>query len=254
MWAQGDYPAVARLLEPGAVALADICNIRPGMRVLDVAAGTGNFALVAAGRGAEVTAIDLTPHMIELGRARTEAAGVEIAWLEGDAEELSLPDAGFDLVASVFGAMFAPRPERVAAEMFRVCRDGGRVAMANYNHDGFLGSMADLFSRYTTPLPFELASPFEWGERSVVEQRFRGLASHLQIQMDTLTMSFEGVDAGFDFWERTNAPTIALRATVPAERYANFQLDAKELMTRLNVAAEGSLVLSSSYVRVLARR
>src|SRR5262245_49566699 len=167
MWAQGDYPAVALLLEPGALALADLCDIRSGMQVLDVAAGTGNFALVASARGAEVTAVDLTPHMIELGRARAEAAGLDIEWLEGDAEELPCPDAAFDLVASVFGAMFAPRPERVAAELFRVCRDGGAVAMASYNRDGFLGSMADLFARYSTPLPFELPSPFAWGEPSV---------------------------------------------------------------------------------------
>ena len=254
MWAQGDYPAVALLLEPCAVKLADACGIQPGMKVLDVAAGNGNFALAAAALGADVTACDLTPHMVELGRARTEAAGRKIEWREGDAEELPFPDQGFDLVASVFGAMFAPRPDRVASELFRVCREDGLVAMANYNRDGFLGSMADLFARYSTPLPFEVPSPFEWGDGLVVERRFDGLAGQLTVQPDTLTMRLQSVESGFDFWERTNAPTIALRATVPPERYAEYQGDAKRLMAALNTASDGSLALNSSYLNVLARK
>ena len=120
MWAQGDYPAVSLLLQPCAAGLAALCDIGSGLKVLDVAAGTGNFALAAAARGAKVTACDLTPHMVDLGRARTEAEGREIEWLEGDAEELPFADQSYDLVASVFGAMFAPRPERVAAELCRV--------------------------------------------------------------------------------------------------------------------------------------
>ena len=247
MWAQGDYPAVALLLEPCAEKLADLCGIRPGTRVLDVAAGTGNFALEAVARGAEVTACDLTPHMVELGRARTSAAASQVDWVEGDAEELEFDDRSFDIVASVFGAMFAPRPDRVAAEMFRVCRDGGLVAMANYSSDGFLGSMAQLFVEYSTPLPFELPSPFEWGDPVLVERRLDGLASQVEIQPDVLTMSFAGVDAGFEFWERTNAPTIALRFTLPPERYAEFQRDTRNLMATMNVASDGSLRLDSSY-------
>ena len=253
MWAQGDYPAVALFLEPSALDLADLCGIRPGMKVLDVAAGNGNFALCAARRGAVTTACDLTPHMIELGRARTEAVGLEIEWLEGDAEELPFPDQSYELVASVFGAMFAPRPDRVAAEMFRVCREGGLVAMANYSGDGFLGSMSKLFARYSTPLPFELPSPFEWGDPAMARKRLGPFASSVDVQADTLTMRFEGVGAGFEFWERTNAPTIALRATIPPERYLDFQRDAKELMATMNVANDGSLHLNSSYLRVLAR-
>src|SRR5438552_666097 len=127
MWAQGDYAAVAQMLEPHAVKLAGLCDIGPGMRVLDVAAGNGNFALAAAGQGAKVTACDLTPRMIDLGRARSEAAGLDIEWIEGDAEALPLPDGSFDLVASVFGAMFAPQPQLVARrlmEEMNASRDG----------------------------------------------------------------------------------------------------------------------------------
>ncbi len=253
MWAQGDYAAVAQMLEPYAVKLAGLCDIGPGMRVLDVAAGNGNFALAAAGQGAKVTACDLTPRMIEMGRARSEAAGLDIDWIEGDAEALPLPDGSFDLVASVFGAMFAPQPQLVARELFRVCRGRGLVAMANYAPEGFLGSMSALFTRYSNPLPYELPSPFEWGESAVVKRRFGGLAGEVEVQPDTLTMRFDSVDAGMEFWERTNAPTIALRMTLPAERYLDFQRDARKLMEEINALSDGRLELESSYLMVLAR-
>lgn len=253
MWAQGDYVAVARLLEPAAIKLADATQISPGMRVLDVAAGNGNFALAAAERGAKVTAVDLTPRMIELGRARSEAAGYDVEWVRGDAEQLPIADESYDLVATVFGAMFAPQPDAVASELFRACRDDGLVAMANYRSEGFLSSMADLFAQYSTPLPFQLPSPFAWGDSDVVRRRFAGLAGGVEIQADTLTMGFESVDEGWDFWERTNAPTIALRRTLPPERYAEFRRDARLLMEKMNASSEG-LELNSSYVNVLARR
>jgi SAM-dependent methyltransferase len=253
MWALGDYPAVARLLEPAALALAKACRIRPGTRVLDVAAGNGNFALAAAERGGRVIACDLTPHMIELGRGRSEAAGRDVEWLIDDAEHLSFPDGSFDLVASTFGAMFAPRPELVAGELLRVCRDGGLIAMANYSWEGFLGGMAKLFATYSTRLPFDLPSPFEWGDPDVVARRLER-ATDVDVRPGRLTWTFASVDEGLDFWEATNAPTIALKATVAPERYANFRGEARRLMEDLNESRDGGLDLNSSYLSVLARR
>ena len=250
MWAQGDYAAVAQMLEPYAIKLAGLCDIGPGMRVLDVAAGNGNFALAAAGQGAKVTACDLTPRMIEMGRARSEAAGLDIEWIEGDAEALPLPDGSFDLVASVFGAMFAPQPQLDRRHHMEVTH---LVAMANYAPEGFLGSMSALFTRYSNPLPYELPSPFEWGESAVVKRRFEGLAGQVEVQPDTLTMRFDSVDAGMEFWERTNAPTIELRMTLQAERYLDFQRDARRLMEEMNASRDGRLELDSSYLMVLAR-
>lgn len=252
MWSQGDYTAVAAQLEPCARKLAGMCAIGPGTKVLDVGAGSGNFAVAAAERGGDVIASDLTPRMIELGRARTSAAGLDIEWRDGDAEQLPFADGQFDLVVSVFGAMFAQRPDRVAHEMFRVCRDGGQVAMANYSREGFLGAMSDLFARYSTPLPFDLPSPFEWGDPDVVRRRFDGIASALDVQPETLTMTWPSVDEGLEFWERTNAPTIALKLTQPPERYEAFRRDARELMEKMNASRKGTLELSSSYVNVLA--
>ena len=216
--------------------------------------GNGNFALAAAASGARVTACDLTPRMLEMGRARSEAAGRVIEWIEGDAEELPFPDGRFELVASVFGAMFAPSPDLVARELFRVCSDGGTVAMANYSADGFLAGMSKLFARYSTPLPLDIPSPFEWGDPAVMKRRFDGLASEVEVHSETLTMSFESVDAGLEFWERTNAPTIALRMTVPPERYVEFQGEARQLMEAMNSSSAGRLELNSSYLNVLGRR
>src|SRR5712692_3754075 len=148
MWSLGDYSRLAEVLEPHAEALADACDISRGATVLDIAAGNGNFALAAARRGATVTATDITPRMVELGRARTAAVG-NMTWHEADAEHLPFPDASYDVVASVFGAMFAPQPQLVSPEMFRVARPGGLVAMANYSPGGYLGRMSALIGSFS---------------------------------------------------------------------------------------------------------
>ncbi len=207
MWSLGDYRDVARYLQPHAEALAVAADIRRGMDVLDVAAGNGNFAIVAAQRGANVMASDLTPKMIELGRARTAAEGLEIDWQEADAEQLPFPDDQYDVVASVFGAMFAPRPDRVAAELFRVAKPGGVVAMANYSSAGFLGSFADLLIKFSLAPPggADLPSPFAWGDPEEVRRRFEGMTSSLRMESRTVRFTFPSLEAGFDFWERTNA-------------------------------------------------
>jgi SAM-dependent methyltransferase len=254
MWSLGDYRDVARYLQPHAEALAVAADIRPGMDVLDVAAGNGNFAMAAAQRGAHVTASDFTPKMIELGRARTAAEGLNIDWQEADAEQLPFPDDRYDVVASVFGAMFAPRPERVAAELFRVVKPGGLVAMANYAHEGFLGSFADLLVKYSPAPPggADLPSPFEWGDPSEVRRRFDGKASSLRLETRIVRFAFPSVDAGFAFWERTNPPLMALKTMLPPERYQLLRTEGAGLMRTMNVATDDRLALDSEYLSVIA--
>ena len=254
MWSLGDYRDVARYLQPHAEALAVAADIQPGMHVLDVAAGNGNFAIAAAQRGAHVTATDLTPKMIELGRARTAAESIDIDWQEADAEQLPFPDASYDIVASVFGAMFAPRPERVAAELFRVVRPGGLVAMANYAHQGFLGSFADLLVKYSLAAPggAELPSPFEWGEPTEVRHRFDGKASSLRLETRIVRFAFPSVEIGFAFWERTNPPLMALKMMLPPKRYQLVRTEGAGLMRTMNVATDGRLALDSGYLSVIA--
>jgi SAM-dependent methyltransferase len=254
MWSLGDYRDVARYLQPHAEALAIAADIRPGMDVLDVAAGNGNFAVAAAQRGAHVMASDLTPKMIELGRARTAAEGFDIDWQEADAEQLPFPDAFYDVVGSVFGAMFAPRPDRVAVELFRVVKPAGIVAMANYGQTGFLGSFTDLLLKYSLAPPggVPLPSPFEWGDPAAVRRRFDGRASTLRLETRTVRFVFPSVDAGFAFWERTNPPLMALKTMLPPERYEQLRLEGAALMRTMNGETDGSLVLDSEYLSVIA--
>lgn len=251
MWSLGDYPALAKLLEPPARLLAAGLDLHQGVKVLDVAAGNGNFAIAAAERGAMVTACDIAPAMLELGRERSTAAGLPIEWQEADAEELPFPDGSFDVVASVFGAIFAPRPERVAKEMFRVARPGGKVAMANYAERGFLGAFARLMARYSRPAPFPMPSPFEWGDEAELRRRLEPYARSLELRRGELRFEFASVEAGLRFWERTNPPLMALRAAVSGEDYARMIAEARQLMEEMN-AARDRLVLVSEYLIVYA--
>ena len=254
MWSLGDYSRVAQVLEPHAQALADACAIEPGMSVLDVAAGNGNFALAAARRGASVTATDITPHMVELGQARTAAAGLTIGWSEADAEQLSFADASFDVVASVFGAMFAPQPQLVAAEMFRVAKAGGLVAMANYSPGGYLGKLSQLLATFSARADFDLPWPFLWGDELEVRNRFGEHSHSIDVIHRTLHFESASIDAFVDFWQATNAPQAALKAMMPPETYQKV-LDAQtQLIEELNESTHGRVELSSPYILVLARK
>lgn len=252
LWSQGDYTRLATLLEAPAQALAAAC-VRPGMNVLDVAAGNGNFALAAARLGARVTASDVTAHMVELGRARSRAEGLDISWVEADAESLPFA-AEFDLVASVFGAMFAPRPELVAAEMFRVVAPGGTVAMANYGSSGYLGRLSDLIGAFSSTPASPLPSPFLWGDPDEVRRRFAGLASELAIEQRTLTFTFASMEAWRDEFAGVNPPLMALKQMLPPAAYDGLIAQAVALVEELNRAEDGSIVLESSYLAVIARK
>jgi ubiquinone/menaquinone biosynthesis C-methylase UbiE len=254
MWSLGDYGAIAAHLEPHAIELAQRSRLQAGSEVLDVAAGNGNFAIAAARLGATVVATDLAPSMVDLGRRRTSALGLAVEWREADAEQLPFPDERFDVVASVFGAMFAPDPERVATEMFRVTKRGGLVAMANYGPKGFLGRITALLAERAAAPPPGMHSPFEWGVTDEVHRRFKGLTSSIEIYPQALTFEFESLDAGWDFWERANPPIRAILSALDAEQTASLREDGRKLMTELNQVSGGGLTLESDYLQVLARK
>ena len=253
MWSRGDYSRLAELLEPHAEALADACHIRPGATVLDVAAGNGNFALAAARRGAIVTATDLTPRMIELGRART-AAFDNIAWAEADAEQLPFADSSYDVVASVFGAMFAPQPPLVAQEMFRVAKPGGLVAMANYSPGGYLGRLSEAMYSLSAHPAFELPSPFLWGDEDELQRRFAGLTSSIEVEHRTLYLESPSVQSFLEFWDETNPPQAAMKAVMTPETYQKALSLSAQLVEELNESHDGKLKLSSPYILVLASK
>jgi ubiquinone/menaquinone biosynthesis C-methylase UbiE len=254
MWSLGDYTPLAEVLEPHSEALADACQIPPGATVLDVGAGNGNFAFAAARRGAVVTASDLTPRMVELGRARSATRGLNIEWAEADAEELPFADAGYDIVASVFGAMFAPQPAVVAAELFRVARPGGLVAMANYSPGGYLGRLSETMASFSARPALELPSPFLWGDEDEVRRRFAPHTDSVEFSRRRRSFESSSIEAFLEFWEATNPPQNALKAMLPPESYQKVVEANRALVEELNESITGHSKVSSHYLQVLARK
>lgn len=170
MWGEGDYTGLAGRLAPAAAELVETVAPEPGTRVLDLAAGTGNVAILAAARGAQVVAADLSPRMVELGRARTD--GLPVEWLEADAEQLPLPDAHVDAVLSAFGVIFAPRPDVALAQVRRVLVADGTFALTVWRPDGFVGEMTTLMRRWL-PTPPGIADVLDWGREALITQWLR---------------------------------------------------------------------------------
>jgi ubiquinone/menaquinone biosynthesis C-methylase UbiE len=223
------------------------------MEVLEVAAGTGNLAVAAARRGARVVASDLTPRMVELGQQRSAAEGLDIEWREADAEDLPFEDGRFDVVASTFGAMFAPRPQVAAAELFRVVRSGGTVGMANMTPQGYLGRLIDIASGYGPP-PAGIPSPLLWGEPEVVQERLGELAGSVELQPRMAPIRFDSRQAALAFQERYNGPLIALRNMLPPERYSALMTQFGELVDQFNQASDGTVAVDVQYLLVVASK
>jgi ubiquinone/menaquinone biosynthesis C-methylase UbiE len=252
-WSLGNYSEVARLIEPAARELVEECGIAEGQEVLDVAAGNGNVAVLAARRGAKVVASDLTPAMVELGRARSEHEGLAIEWTEADAEELPFEDGRFDCVTSVLGAMFAPRPARVGAELFRVTMPGGLVGMANWTPSGYMGEMLALNREFET-MPAGLEPATEWGREDVVAERFAELAAEVRCLPRRVPFRFESLDAMSDWFEENAGPSQAARKSLSRADYEALRRRLGEVVDRHNAAADGSVAIDAPYLLVVARK
>ncbi len=225
MWASGDYPSmVETFLLPLGPRLVEACGIGPDMSVLDVAAGTGNASIPAAQAGARVTASDLTPELLEAGRRRAEDEGLELDWVEADAEALPFEDGSFDVVMSSIGAMFAPHHQDVADELVRVCRSGGTIGMLNWTPEGMIGALFRAMGPFAPAPPPGAQPPPLWGGEDHVRELFGDRVDLHTLERDTLTITaFEHPrDYGEHFKERYG-PTIAARANASRDgRDAEF--------------------------------
>ena len=225
MWASGDYPSmVETFLLPLGPQLVEACGIQAGMSVLDVAAGTGNASLPAAERGAHVTASDLTPELLEAGRARAEAQGLRLDWVTADAENLPFEDASFDVVMSSIGAMFAPHHEAVADELVRVCHPGGTIAMLNWTPEGMIGALFRTMGPFAPPPPPGAQPPPLWGGEQHVREQFGDRVEWRTFERHMLpvTAFAQPREYGEHFKERYG-PTIVARANaVRSGREAEF--------------------------------
>ncbi len=225
MWASGDYPSmVETFLTPLGPRLVEACGVRPGMRVLDVAAGTGNASIPAAEAGAEVTASDLTPELLDAGRARAEAEGHELDWVEADAESLPFDDESFDVVMSAIGAMFAPHHQDVADELVRVCRPGGTIGLLSWTPEGMIGALFKTMGPFAPAPPPGAQPPPLWGSEDHVRELFGERVEWRTLEREDLEITaFEHPgDYGEHFKERYG-PTIAARANAQKDgREAEF--------------------------------
>ena len=252
LWSLGDYSQIERFTLTASQALLDACAVSAGQEVLDVAAGTGNFALLAAAEGASVVASDLTPHLIERGRQRTAAEGVDIEWVEADAENLPFEDERFDCTASVFGAMFAPQPRRTAEELFRVTRPGNTVGMASWTPEGFNGRVFEMVNSFL-PRPEGVPAPIEWGSEDAVRDRFDGLAGSLEMERRHAPLDFESVDALIAFFENAG-PQVAAKQAMGPEIYDESRRRFREIVAEFNQAEGDTVRIESEYLLVVARR
>ncbi|WCB94348.1 hypothetical protein DSM104299_03082 [Baekduia alba] len=225
MWASGDYPAmVETFLLPLGPRLVAAAGIGAGRRVLDVAAGTGNAAIPAAQRGADVVASDLTPELLDAGRARADAAGVELEWAQADAEDLPFDDASFDVVISAIGAMFAPQHAATAAELARVCRPGGTIGLLSWTPEGTIGSLFEAIGPFAPAPPPGAQPPPLWGSEDHLRELFGDAVSWSTMTRETLQVTaFPERDAYAEHFKASYGPTIAARRNAVANgREAEF--------------------------------
>ena len=254
-WAAGDFDAVAEFIwEAGGVA-AEASQCGPSDLVLDVAAGSGNAAIQAAQRGAQVVAADLTPELFVPGRRRAEAARVEIEWVEADAEQLPFEDAKFDVALSTFGIMFAPRQSIAAAELARVVKPGGRIALCSWHPSGFVGEMFQTIGRFLTPPPPVEGPPVRWGTEEGAHALLDD-AFDIRCEQRILRQRYDGpVDEMTDFFmDRFGPMVMARRALEPQGRWDDFLAAYRELTRRWNEGEDGTTALPAAYLLVTGSR
>jgi ubiquinone/menaquinone biosynthesis C-methylase UbiE len=252
-WGEGNYAPIAELIRPVSRALVDACAISAGQEVLDVAAGNGNLTVIAGEEGASVVASDFSPGQVELGRKRTAEEGLDVEWVVADAEELPFEDDRFDCAASVFGAMFAPRPDKVARELFRVVKPGGTVGMANWGPYGAQGELFECMSKHGPPLPEGVRNPREWGLEEVVQERLGPYASSLRAERTTIRWEFESFQQAMQTFSSAG-PSAAARGAMSEEQRTALLEDALAVMQRHNQADDGRLVVEPQYLQVVARK
>jgi len=252
-WESGDYGVFAKYLQAGALEFFDRLNIRPGTRLLDVACGAGQLTLPAARRGIRVTGLDLAGNLVRQAQKKAAAEGLDVRIDEGDAEQLPYEDGSFDVVMSLIGAMFAPRPELVATEMIRVCKPAGRIVTGNWTAGGHIGQMFKVIGQFAPP-PANFPSPLLWGDEAACRTRFGAAVVDLKVTRYFYPFVYpfgpsRVVDFFFDYYGPTNRAYASLTDTREALHVA-----LTALWARNNLAIDGTTHVESEYIEVAATR
>jgi 2-polyprenyl-3-methyl-5-hydroxy-6-metoxy-1,4-benzoquinol methylase len=256
IWEAGDFGQVARTIENVAEEFMAGQPLLPGSRVLDVACGTGNLAILAARRDCIVSGIDIAKNLIEQARARGAAENLRIDFREGDAEALPFVGGGFDLAVSMFGVMFAPRPSVALSELQRVTRPGGQIALANWTPEGFIGQLFKIFKAHLPPQPASVPSPLGWGDEGTVRSRMQHLFTDVRLNRRIALMSYPFPPAEtVEFFRQYYGPTQKAFASLDRPAQAALRRDLVELQTTHNISTTpGTTQVAAEYLEVVAIR
>jgi len=250
-WMDGNYDYFSRFMESSAVEFLDRVRAKEGETLLDVACGSGQVALVAARRGVRVTGIDIAANAIAAAIGRAEAEGLDARFDVGDAEAMPYPDGSFDVVVSLFGAMFAPRPDMVSDELLRVCRPGGRIAMGNWTREGFVGQMLKTIARFVAPPG--MPSPLLWGDESTVRGRLGPFLSDLKMTRVNYRFNYPFAPSEVvEFFRKNYGPMTRAFASLDAERQGQLKADLVALWTANNRSKDGAhTIVDAEYLEVV---
>ncbi len=252
-WASGDFAVIGTTLQIVGESLAEAADIRAGERVLDVAAGNGNATLAAAHRFAEVTSTDYVPALLDKGRARAAAEGLQVDFRIADAEDLPFKDGSFDVALSTFGAMFTPDHTRPAREMLRVVRDGGRIGLANWTPEGFIGQLFKVIGNYI-PAPIGLKSPALWGTEPHIVELFGAQAIAIRTVRKNFNFRYRSAAHWIQIFRDFYGPTLKAFAALDSAGQDALEKDITALLNRCNIAGPASLVVPSEYLEVVITR
>lgn len=253
-WASGDFSFVAARILYQAELLCETADVQAGWRVLDVATGSGNAALGAARRGCDVVGIDYVPALLERARIRANAEQLAVEFLEGDAERLPFPAASFDAVLSIYGVMFAPNHQLAAAELLRVCRPGGRIALACWTPTGFIGETFRLFSRYLPPAP-GLQPPVRWGDEAYQRELFAEGAASVTSYTRTAIFRYRSAQENVEFFRKYYGPTLRAFDALHADRQAALHADMIALAERYDRnGGSGPVAIAADYLETVIVR
>lgn len=252
-WSTGNYAVVGTTLQIVGESLCEALDLRSGSTVLDVAAGNGNATLAAARRFCEVTSTDYVASLLEAGKARAQAEGQSIRFQEADAENLPFADASFDVVLSTFGVMFTPDQERAAAELARVSRPGGKIGLANWTPESFIGQLFKTIGRYVSP-PAGVKSPALWGTRARLEALFGKTAREIRTTSRHFIFRYRSPEHWIEVFRTWYGPTNKTFAALDAAQQAEFTRDILALIARDNRSGDGTMVLPAEYLEVVIER
>lgn len=252
-WASGDYAVIGTTLQIVGEQLAEACDLLCDERVLDVAAGNGNATLAAARRGCKVTSTDYVAALLERGEERAQAERLNVSFQVADAEALPFADASFDAVLSTFGVMFTPDQPKAAAELARVCRPGGRIGLANWTPEGFVGQMFKTLGQHLPPAP-GANPPSRWGTEAWLHEHFDEREFLLQVTRRTFNFRYRSAAHFIDTFRQWYGPVHKAFAALPADGAKALEADLTELINRMNRAGDKSLVVPSEYLEVVITR